>query len=405
MISDFTAADYAFSDKKNESLDTVNKTETPVIVEDPKRSNLRRAMKRFSLLFQREEPVDNMSALNTYVVQTPPPTRPEHYIDESGNPKTHLVHDQYLDMSQRVYQMVPSNSLQYNNDYIQCMSCGTYVHCKFFPHHRGEVTDTRMIATCHSLKEQIAFERCPVREIMVPVKVAMSTNRAVLVDGRYRELFKDHLVVGCDMVVTAVDDESGKSTRVLGFSKQDAADLTPDDVEGLVDERRCQVVPCFICPQKESPKETHTVHFDDGTFATAIGPGARLVEVTPTMDTVETPPAMITLVQDIGFAGAPGVYFNVVLSGVATPFELHDMGNEEFRPVRRFEPTTALGCTLHEIKGAGKDLYRIKVDNKGKVTEIMANGLSVRAIQLPANHVFFKYVYVSRSVASVFSNV
>lgn len=244
-------------------------------------------------------------------------------------------------------------------------------------------------------------ELSPVREIMVPVKVAVPTNRAVLVDGKYRELFKDHLVVGCNMVVTSVDDESGKSTHVLGFSKQDSDNLTPDDVAGLIGELPCQVIPCFMCPQKESPKVTRTVHFDDGTFATAIGQGARLVEVIPTIDTAKSPPAMITLIRDVGFADTPGKYFNVVLSNVTTPFELRETSTGEFRSVNRFRSIDKLANTLHEIVGNGDDLYRVTVDHKGKVTQIVCNGIDMYSIQLPANHVFFKYLFITTSLASI----
>lgn len=337
------------------------------------------------------------------------PSEVECYITVTGKKSLRVVQFETAIGGNGEPVKVAINSFAQDPKYKQCGYCEIYMTPVDYSRHIGLGNPNEILGRNDRLP---AIPQCTKRPN------AISLNKAVLVNGEYRELFKE-------------------VPKMTSFRPEDAEDQIayPEDLEnpGLKDKpvnglnvkikdlqqygwipsptdghscKACQAGEAIegTCWSYKRIPEIGYEHMDAcGRIMRVIGTAEQLVEVNPQGSAIKPlskPVAMIRFVRD-SHNGVPNAYFSVELNGRLRRFSLKENYQSDFHPMGRF----AGGITEHRLCHNGEcvALIDVKYSIHNSATLVKASNLNGELTEffLPHTHEFFKYVVVEATVSEI----
>lgn len=338
------------------------------------------------------------------------PSEVEYYINVTGKKSFRIVHFETAIGGDGKPVPVAIDSFAQDPKYKQCSYCDIYMTPVDYYRHIG-LGNPNEILGCN--------DRIPAIPQCTKKPKQISLNKAVLVNGKYRELFKE-------------------APKMTSFRPEDAEDQIayPEDLENpdlkdkpvnglnvkIKDLQQYGWIPyptdghaCEACQNGEAIQgvcwsykripEIGYEHMDTlGRITRVIGTKERLVEVNPNTIAVKPmtePVAMIRFVRNIQ-NNMVDDYFSVELNGKLRRFTLEEDYQSDFHPMGRF----ASGITEHRLchNGTCVAMIDIRYSIHSSATMVRASNLNGELTEffLPHTHEFFKYIVVEAIAKELF---
>lgn len=325
-----------------------------------------------------------------FAVNITTPTKLERYVGVTGKIFIHITEDFYAVGGDGMPVLSTSTSLRNDKAWKECLVCGLFMRPVDYYRHIGQVDSNEIVTRT---------ERIPAIPLCTKIYKDISSGKAVLVDGVYREVFK-------------------RVPKMTSFKPEDANELVTDvdDLEPDGKYKGLYLIPGHICSYckagkgitgvcytSERPKRGYETMDELGRTMRVIGTDEQLVEVgqaTSLTKSLDKPVAMIRFVRD-SHNGTPNKYFSVELNGKLRRFSVVEDYESDFHPMFRFAP----GITEHRLCYNEQCVALVSIEDSinhdGNLVRASNTNGELNEFFLPHTHEFFKYVVVEATVAEI----